>query len=182
MKIFLSALLATAIIGISAPSFAESGEGYSVSSPVPASFTWMNVEVAFKARFVKRVVTDLGAAGPSTGSADDDRIDGYGDLRDMKGNVIGRFDVSSRVTETRSDSETRYVNADYAFGDGTDSFVISGARRYLPDFGLVKQGLTNVFPVAGGTGAYASASGQCSVLRTDLTEYNVTCALLVPKR
>lgn len=149
--------------------------GVTEASPVPAKQP-MRYEIGFVVRFDHRMVVDNGAAGPTA----DDVIAGHGSLWDKAGAEIGRFDANTRLTETLEDGDRRLLFVTYTFGKGEDSIVILGTGTYTGTHGLMNQQATNIFSIAGGTGAFLAAGGQCGITRLDKINYNVKCTAFVP--
>lgn len=126
-------------------------------------------EVTFTASFVDRQVVDTGDEGGSIG----DYVSGYGNLLDESGATIGHFDVNTFITRFDGKAEGRYVSAEYSFGDGRDSFLISGSEAFDPG-GIASEDHTLTYAITGGTGTYIGAAGECHVDRQG-TNYTVAC-------
>jgi hypothetical protein len=136
-----------------------------------------SVTTSFHAHFNDRQYVDLGAAGGSLG----DEIPSDGDLTDADGNVIGTFDTNGVTTRVTSTSETRFITAQYTFGDGSDSFVIEGAQPFETGGGQAKVNNPLHYAVVGGTGKYMGANGECLVKHLD-KDYAVECTFWVIKK
>lgn len=139
------------------------------------TFSWIGlaeaVTLTFKAQYIDREPLDLGSPGSSLG----DTVPGNGSLLDLQGNVIGSFEVSATVTHKKADSEVRWVHAEYAFGDGTDSINIEGAEEFLTPTGSPALNRPLHYAVSGGTGRYAGARGECLVKRIADNDFITTC-------
>jgi hypothetical protein len=131
-------------------------------------------EVSFQSSFVGREVIDVGEEGSSIG----DYVAGHGDLLDANGNIIGQFDVHTLVTRFDGVTEWRHVSAEYSFGDGRDSFVITGNESFEVG-GTAAEGRPLNYAVTGGTGAYTGATGECIVNREG-ESFVVTCKVFTP--
>jgi len=122
------------------------------------------VTLNFQARSVDRSTVDLGTQGSSHG----DLVAGNGDLLNDQGEVIGHFDVVSIVDRVTTDSDDRFLQAEYSFGpQGADSFVILGAEKFALNGGLPVVDRPANYAVVGGTGVYRGANGQCDVHRNN---------------
>ena len=122
------------------------------------------ITLNFQARSVERGTVDLGTQGSSRG----DRVAGNGDLLNDQGEVIGHFDVVSVVDRVTTDSDGRFLQAEYSFGpQGADSFVILGAEKFALNGGLPVIDRPANYAVVGGTGVYRGANGQCDVHRNN---------------
>ena len=139
------------------------------------------ITLNFQAKSVDRGTLDLGDKGSSRG----DLVAGNGDLLGEEGQVIGHFDVVSIVDRLMTDSDGRFLQAEYAFGpEGADSFVILGAEQFAVNGGLPIVNRPASYAVVGGTGAYRGANGQCEVFRNDDPKKfttSVSCTLTVTK-
>ena len=156
---------------------AEEQDTYIVSREETASQRLIKINLAFMAELKQRVVTDSGSQGPTS----EDEIDGNGVLRDLNGKEIGRFDSNQRITGSHADGEMRLVVAEYAFGDGRDSFLLAGAELFPKSFGVVAEQGDLDYGVATGTGTFAGARGECHVKRSAKGQYAVNCLLFVPE-
>lgn len=116
-----------------------------------------------------RQVIDLGVPGPSLG----DSILGHGIINDLHGKEIGYFEFISFVTDKRTDSEIRWLNAQYAFGP--DSILIEGAQTFMANNGKAPLNVPSGYAVTGGTGKYSGAKGECRVVRVADGDFNIIC-------
>ena len=171
----IGVLLATSLVPTTV--LADEQDSYIVSHEEPAAQRVMKMNLNFTAEFKQRVVLDHGTEGPTV----DDGIGGNGVLRDLSGKQIGRFDTSQRVTEHGEAGEMRMVLAEYVFGDGRDSILLSGAELFQKSFGVVAPQRDIVYGVSAGTGKFMAARGECRVRRSDKGEYMVNCVLFVPE-
>ncbi|HAN71757.1 MAG TPA: hypothetical protein DCQ36_09255 [Actinobacteria bacterium] len=117
---------------------------------------------------------DMGDEGSGIG----DYVSGHGDLIDASGAMIGRFDVNTVITRFDGVTEGRQVSAEYSFGDGRDSFLISGNESFQVG-GVAAEDRPLTYAVVGGTGAYMGATGECVVSRQGET-FDVTCKMFTP--
>jgi hypothetical protein len=168
-------LLATSLLP--KETLAEEQNAYIVSHEEPAAQRVMKMNLSFTAEFKQRVVNDNGPEGPTV----DDGLGGNGVLRNLSGKQIGRFDTNQRVTEHGEAGEMRMVLAEYVFGDGRDSILLSGAELFQKSFGVVAPQRDLVYGVSAGTGKFMAARGECHVRRSDKGEYTVNCVLFVPE-
>ena len=124
----------------------------------------------FAAKFEQRRSIDIDPTGPSLG----DEFPGSGLLVDSKKNTIGTFNVISFITRINANSVNRWVEAQYAFGSGSDSINIEGDQEF--EFtGFPEKNYTEHFAISGGTGKYAGARGECVVALVNDTDYVVVC-------
>ena len=156
---------------------AEEQNSYIVSHEEPAAQRVMKMNLSFKAEFKQRVKNDIGSDGHTV----DDGVGGNGVLLDLSGKQIGRFDTNQRVTEHGEPGQMRMVLAEYVFGDGRDSILISGAELFQVSSGVVTPQRDLVYGVSAGTGKFMGARGECHVTRSDKGEYTVNCVLFVPE-
>jgi|LakMenEpi03Aug12_release.lakeMendotaPanAssembly.Ray.scaffolds.fasta_scaffold664982_1 hypothetical protein len=131
---------------------------------------WSLTTLKFKSKYDGRHVIDLGDSGTSIG----DLTAGHGNVFAINGDVIGRFYVYTISTKESSSSEVKYVNAEYAFGDGLDTINIMGSGEYTPG-GLAALNRPLYFAISGGTGKYSGARGVCEVARMNDGDHIVTC-------
>lgn len=136
---------------------------------------WMGyaeaVTLSFKPiqRNEDRTVIDLGLPGPSLG----DGVLGHGIINDLQGKAIGNFEFISFVTDKRAESDIRWLQAQYAFGE--DSILIEGAQEFMADDGKPVLNLPSSYSVTGGTGKYNGARGACRVIRVNESDFHITC-------
>lgn len=128
-------------------------------------------ELSFKSKIVNREVIDIGKIGGSLG----DMVIGNGDVMDLNGNIIGAVEYQGVVSHINADSEIRWLQSEYAFGDGTDSIGMEGAEEFQTPSGLPVLNRPQIFAVTGGTGKYFGANGQCLVHRTEGNNFITTC-------
>ncbi len=112
------------------------------------------------------------------GSGIGDYVAGHGELLDARGEAIGRFDVNTVITRFDGVAEGRQVSAEYSFGDGRDSFLISGNESFQLD-GIAVEDRPLTYAVIGGPGASMGATGECLVRRQGET-HDVTCKVFRP--
>ena len=147
------------------------------AKPLPAVTKLKLVELSFKSKISSREVIDLGKPGGSIG----DVVSGNGDVLDLAGNVIGGVEYLGTVTHLKTDSEFRWLQSEYFFGDGTDSILMHGAEEFQTPSGLPVFNRPQNFSITGGTGKYFGANGQCFVKRTEASNFITTCLFSVLK-
>lgn len=136
-----------------------------------------SVELTFSSAFEDREAETTGSTGSDVAST----TAGHGALLDEAGKKIGTFNVTSIVTRKDAKSESRLINAEYAFGaDRTDSILISGSEEFATPTGLAFLNDQLHYAVIGGTGAYAGAVGECLVQRRGKNAFTVTCNFTTP--
>lgn len=136
------------------------------------------IEMTFKSKVLNREKFDLGAVGASIG----DQVIGNGDVLDINNNVIGTVEYEGLVTRINKDTEIRWLQAEYGFGDGSDSILMEGAEEFESPTGLPVLNRPQNFPITGGTGKYFGANGQCSVYRPDGLNFVTKCQFSVLKQ
>lgn len=135
------------------------------------------VELVFTTHVNEREVIDLGKPGDSLG----DRVIGNGDILDLDGKKIGVVEYQSVVSHLKKGTLFRWLHAEYAMGDGTDSIIIEGAEEFESSSGLQVLNRPQTYAVTGGTGLYFGANGQCSSVRPDGLNFAIQCVFSVLK-
>lgn len=148
-----------------------------VASIIFVGPAWSITTLQFRTKYADRLVVDLGASGASMG----DLVTGHGDVMGLKGDVIGAFYVYTLTTWEKGGTEVKFVKAEYAFGDGIDTFNIEGVGEYVYPNGLAALNRPLYFAVTGGTGKYSGARGGCQVERITNTDHVVTCKFTTMK-
>ena len=139
------------------------------------AFSWGDmaeaVTLTFKPKITNWEAIDLGSPGSSLVDLDA----GNGVILDLKGNEIGIFDFQSTLTNNKSNSEIRWLNAQYTFNDSLDSIIIQGRAEQRSDTKLPKQDIPQYYAITGGTGKYSGAKGVCKVVMVATKDWVNTC-------
>lgn len=165
-----SGILAVVSVGI----FFFGINGASADSS-PAIVKSKLVDITFKSRIINREKIDLGTPGGSLG----DQVVGNGEVLDLRNKVIGAVEYQGLVTHINATTEIRWLQSEYAFGNGTDSIAMEGAEEFEFTSGLPVLNRPQTFAVTGGTGNYFGANGQCSVTRPDGVNFVTRCLFSV---